>query len=124
MTRKQCKLCPWKVSTDPFDIPGGYDEEKHRHLSTTIAQPVDVKSVHLPMRVMACHESMLGREQPCVGWLDNQLGPGNNLALRLALVEGRVSGDFETVGPQHSCLEDTLPKQEPARRRSRANIKR
>ena len=23
---KQCKNCPWKVSTNPFDIPDGYCE--------------------------------------------------------------------------------------------------
>ena len=34
---KQCAKCPWKVSTDPHDIPGGYCEIKHANLSNTIA---------------------------------------------------------------------------------------
>ena len=62
-----------------------------------------------PLRMMACHESAVGREMPCVGWLHQQLGVGNNLALRLAVMRGKVDGDVETVGPQHERFEDTLP---------------
>ena len=58
---------------------------------------------------MACHETPLGWELPCVGWLAYQLGPGNNLALRLAVIQGRVSADVETVGEQRERFEDTLP---------------
>lgn len=59
---------------------------------------------------MACHEFPVGREKPCVGWLANQFGDGNNIGLRLAVFEERVSMDIETVGEQHKTLEDTLPK--------------
>lgn len=55
-------------------------------------------------------ESPVGREKDCVGWLANQLGPGNNIALRLAVRVGRVSADFELVGKQHPRFEDTLPR--------------
>jgi hypothetical protein len=44
-----------------------------------------------------------------VGWLAHQLGPGNNIALRLAVMAGRIDGNVETVGPQHERFEDTLP---------------
>ena len=37
--RKQCKKCPWRVSTNPREIPGGYCEKKHAALSKTIAEP-------------------------------------------------------------------------------------
>lgn len=95
-TRRQCAKCPWKKSVNPHDIPNGYSVEKHRGLKETIA--------------MACHETDMGRELPCVGWLLHQLGPGNNIALRLAAISGRVDANVQTVGPQHSRFEDTLPK--------------
>lgn len=61
---------------------------------------------------MACHETKLGGELPCVGWLVHQLGPGNNIGLRLAVIHGRVDGNVQTVGPQHETFEDTLPEEE------------
>ena len=36
MSRLQCAKCPWKVSTDPHDIPNGYDEGKHRDLESKL----------------------------------------------------------------------------------------
>jgi hypothetical protein len=104
--RKQCEKCPWKKSTDPFDIPHGYDPEKHAALRDTIARDVRIGG---ELRVMACHESAVGAEEPCVGWLVNQLGPGNNIGLRLACAAGLVDHNVETVGEQHERFEDTLP---------------
>jgi hypothetical protein len=111
--RRQCEKCPWKKSTNPLEIPGGYDVEKHKRLENTIAPDVDVQLRDFPgdeLHVMACHESRPGREVACVGWLYNQLNAGNNLALRLAVMRGKVSADIQVVGPQHTCLADTLPK--------------
>jgi hypothetical protein len=106
--RKQCAKCPWKTSTDPHDIPNGYNEGKHCALSSTIAVP-GVLRPDRGLRVMACHETAHGKELPCVGWLVHQLGPGNNLALRLRVIRGLLDADVVTVGPQHKCFEDTLP---------------
>lgn len=108
MPRKQCKACPWKKSTNPrTDIPGGYCEIKHRDLRRTVAMPgaVVVDSI----RMMACHEFAPGHEKPCVGWLDNQLGHGNNIGLRLMASRDPELYDYEIDGEQHACLEDTLP---------------
>jgi hypothetical protein len=105
--RKQCKKCPWKTSTDPHDIPNGYDEGKHCALASTIAEPGALRPGGL--RIMACHEAAIGKELPCVGWLVNQIGPGNNIVLRLAVAFGQMDGNVCTVGPQHACFEDTLP---------------
>lgn len=110
--KTQCKACPWKVSTVPTaDIPGGYCETKHAALDRTIAGklPVEQQLVADTLRIMACHESTNQGEYPCVGWLVNQLGPGNNILLRLSARDGRFS-DLRTVGPQHPTFEDTLPK--------------
>ena len=108
--RRQCAHCPWKKTTDPHTIPHGYSVEKHKALKNTIARPGDLSTIVGGLRTMACHESPVGSEKPCVGWLLNQLGPGNNIGLRLAVHYGRVDANVETVGEQHDRLEDTLPK--------------
>lgn len=113
--RLQCSKCPWKKSTDPHDIPNGYSEEQHAGLSCTIAEPGTCRlgGVHM----MACHETPPGKEKPCVGWLDHQLGPGNNIGLRLMAMSGRIE-PFRTVGEQHERFEDTLPKKRRKAKRS------
>lgn len=108
MTRRQCAKCPWKVSTDPHEIPHGYSEAMHRALAGTIRSGPGSMSGGL--RVMACHETPPGNEKPCAGWLANQLGPGNNLGLRLAAARGQIDVDYELEGPQHERFEDTLPR--------------
>ncbi len=110
--RKQCAKCPWRKDVDPYDIPDGYDPELHADLKGTIAEPADPRSLApgVPLHIMACHETYKGKERPCVGWLVNQLGPGNNLALRLAIISGRIDADIELAGEQHERFEDTLPR--------------
>lgn len=105
--RRQCAKCPWKVGVDPHEIPGEYCETMHRALKSTIAEPGALRlgGLHL----MACHETAGRRVMPCVGWLMHQLGEGNNLGLRLAVMGGRVDANVETVGPQRATFEDTLP---------------
>lgn len=112
--RKQCAKCPWKVSTDPREIPRGYCEIKHRKLNSTISKPADLGSL-FEFEMMACHETRRGRELPCVGWLHHQIGEGNNIGLRLAVIRGRIDGNVEIVGEQHRRLEDTFPA--PRKRR-------
>lgn len=104
--RKQCAKCPWKTSTDPHDIPNGYSEDKHHGLTCTIAKPGDFRGSG---SMMACHEYPKGKEKPCVGWLVHQIGPGNNLGLRMRAMAGQVDMNVRTVGEQHACFEDTLP---------------
>ena len=109
----QCAKCPWKVTTDPHTIPDGYTEAAHRALDRTVADPDDtasqVAALHQPIAVMACHESPVGDEQPCVGWLVNQLGPGNNIAVRLWMATCDNAHRLRTHGPQHATFQDTLP---------------
>jgi len=62
---------------------------------------------------MACHETTSGNELPCVGWLNNQIGVGNNLGLRIACMAGRIDADVETIGLQHETFKDTLPAPQP-----------
>jgi hypothetical protein len=108
VSRRQCAKCPWKRGVNPRDIPNGYSVEKHRELESTI-QPGF--SGLRGRKTMACHETPPGAEVACVGWLVHQLGPGNNFVLRLAVMDGFVDANVETVGPQHACFEDTLPQE-------------
>lgn len=111
--RIQCKACPWRKDVVPErDIPGGYSEEKHCNLKSTISDGGIPTSLDISM--MACHESKPGREIVCVGWLHNQLGVGNNIPLRILALDGNLP-KYELVGPQHQRFEDTLPK--PSRKR-------
>ncbi len=97
------------MRTDPYDIPTGYCPTQHANLKRTVAEPGSLDGLSQPIRSMACHESEVGKELHCVGWLINQLGEGNNISLRMAVRNGRVDGNVETVGEQHHRLEDTLP---------------
>ena len=116
---RQCKSCPWRVDVDPRNIPNGYDETMHRELVETIAVPGDIESVlsgTASLWSMSCHEHAPGAEAHCVGWLANQLGRGNNIALRLAMMDCENVHELRTVGEQHERFEDTLPSDsdEPA----------
>lgn len=103
---KQCAKCPWKVSTDPYDIPNGYCEVRHANLKNTIAEPGHL-SFAPEMHVMACHET---HEAHCVGWLYNQLGVGNNILLRIKMRGCENISKLKVIGEQHDRFEDTLPK--------------
>lgn len=105
---KQCAKCPWRKDVDPNDIPNGYCPRKHAALENTIAREGDTSflgggSLH----VMACHET---HNTHCIGWLMNQLGPGNNIGLRLAMRGCENIGKVKLVGEQHERFEDTLPE--------------
>jgi hypothetical protein len=103
----QCAKCPWRKRTDPHDIPNGYDPEKHANLKRTIAKPGDWRNLFdSTMRVMACHEE---HEAHCVGWLMNQIGSGNNIALRLHVRNCTNMNEIKLLGEQHETFEDTLP---------------
>lgn len=105
---KQCVTCPWRVDADVNDIPN-YDRELHEGLDDTITkQGEELSGMLCPtMRIMACHYSKPGEEFPCAGWLHNQLGPGNNIALRLRVAMGQIPPP-EVDGDQHERFEDTL----------------
>lgn len=90
----------------PHDIPHGYSEDQHRTRAATIASPGCLVGTG---RAMACHEHPPGDEAHCVGWLMNQLGPGNNIPLRLQVRDCENIGAVVLDGPQHECFEDTLP---------------
>lgn len=102
----QCAKCPWRKDVDPHDIPNGYCEKKHAGLVSTIAKPGEMPGSLGALQAMACHET---DDAHCVGWLMNQAGSGNNIALRLRLMTCENIGKVRLVGEQHETFEDTLP---------------
>ncbi|MCY7346291.1 MAG: DUF6283 family protein [Pyrinomonadaceae bacterium] len=105
--RGQCAKCPWLKRVDPRDIPNGYSEEKHRALRSTIADAGDLSALASnEIRVMACHET---HKTHCIGWLANQNGDGNNIALRLDMLSCANADKIRLLGEQHKSFEDTLP---------------
>lgn len=57
--------------------------------------------------VMACHET---QNAHCVGWLANQIGRGNNIVMRLQMMQCENAGSIRLVGSQHDFFEETLPQ--------------
>lgn len=102
----QCRSCPWRVGAQPDTEIPGYRRKMHENLACTIASGIDSLTSR-ETHFMACHYSSVGDEFACAGWLANQLGPGNNLAMRLAVMYGRIPLPV-TDGPQHERFEDTL----------------
>lgn len=102
---KQCSKCPWRTDVNPYDIPNGYSAEKHCALKSTIAKGVDSSDIGGVIRVMACHET---HSSHCVGWLVNQLGPGNNIPLRVHIMSCMNVGDIETIGEQYETFEEMV----------------
>jgi len=107
----QCATCPWIVGVNPREIPNGYDEDKHRALISTIADPGTICFLDSESRVMACHKTASSH---CIGWLNNQLGPGNSIALRLHMLSCENTSAIKLRGEQHERFEDTLPLPLPA----------
>ena len=103
---KQCEKCPWKVSTEPHEIPDGYSEDRHRALACTIAEPGSMRS---SMHAMSCHEHPPSDEAHCIGWLMHQVGPGNNIGLRIRMMSCDNAKHIQLDGEQHENFEDTLP---------------
>ena len=102
----QCKTCPWIKGNDPFDIPNGYSVEKHCNLDKTIAKDTTFDLSKF-IQVMACHYS---DDSHCIGWLNNQLNEGNNIAMRIGMMSCVNANKVKLRGEQHERFEDTLPK--------------
>lgn len=103
---RQCAKCPWRKDVNPHDIPNGYCETKHRALASTIARD-PLSSIVNPTHAMACHET---HDAHCIGWLVNQIGPGNNIGLRMQMSSCDNANRIHLVGEQHARFEDTLPR--------------
>lgn len=109
MTLRQCKSCPWKAGASVDDIPR-YSRAKHRSLASTIAEPGSFAGIGGGMQMMQCHGSTDAAPMVCVGWLAHQIGPGNNLALRLRVATTPSLRDFVVDGPQRETFAETFAR--------------
>ena len=105
---QQCKTCPWKKSSKVADIPN-YNCSLHKSLIDTIADDEgNLSKIGQQIKIMACHYSKDGAEKECVGWLNNQLGAGNNIPLRMRMMHCSNITDIKLDGLQKETFEETF----------------
>lgn len=93
--RRPCKACPWRVSAKPEDIPT-YDPARAANLAVTCRDD--------GLNVMACHESRVGAEFVCAGFVLS-VGP-KSIGARLLASRGLLNpDDFYTDEPLHPDFE-------------------
>ena len=103
-TARQCRTCPWRQGTTVDQIPG-YCPTKHSALRATMQTGLD--GITGARYVFACHGSTEGAPTVCAGWLEHAIGPGNNLAARLAVMQGTLPRPI-TDGPQVDNFDETF----------------
>lgn len=81
-----CATCPWRVAEPAGGrrIPN-FSIDKMRNLACTVGDGDDWRVI------FACHGSPEGAEWPCAGYL--AVEGMTNLAVRLAILEGRIDWD-------------------------------
>jgi len=102
----QCKSCPWRVDCQPMEDIPNYIPDLHHKLDRTIKSGLETLGCKV-MHVMACHYSKPGKEFPCAGWLHNQIGPGNNIGVRLRVMTKQMPVPV-VDGKQYETFEETL----------------
>lgn len=65
--RKPCQSCPWRVDQTAQDIPN-FDMILAEKLSSCSPDDNDYGPEYTA-QLFACHQSRLGEEFPCAGWL-------------------------------------------------------
>lgn len=102
---KQCPTCPWIEGNSVENIPN-YNPDKHGALIDTIAEQGALNFCE--NRIMACHYSVDGNDEHCIGWLVNQIGAGNNIGMRIQMMQCENSKEIETIGEQRETFEETF----------------
>lgn len=105
---KQCANCPWKKSTKHEDIDRreGFDVEYYKSVRDDFVSRPGFIGMSQDHDNMGCHKHPDEDDVPCIGWLAHEVGPGNNIGLRLWLTQFENSWDIETVGEQHKSIYD------------------
>ncbi len=85
----------------------------HEGLQDTIAPSNTLEQLNKfaqskTVKIMACHDSSETELYHCIGWVHNQLGSGNNVALRMSFRDCQNVNEIEVEGEQHSRFEDTF----------------
>ena len=101
--RLPCPSCPWRVDQHASTIPG-YDHEKACGLMNTVGEGDALRPI------MACHDSPVGKERPCRGYLARE--GWSNLNARVLAARGRIENPAAVAEAceQHSVeLESDYP---------------
>lgn len=80
--RTPCRSCPWRVGSSADAIPG-FSPQRAEDLRATCE-----RSQGLGTAMFACHQSRVGEEIVCAGWL--AVHGRESIAVRIAVLEGRV----------------------------------
>lgn len=81
--RVPCPTCPWRK-----DAVGQFPAEAFRHSAQT--------AYDMSTHVFSCHESGSSKPAACAGFLLR--GAAHNLAVRLAMLQGRIRDDVSDGG--------------------------
>lgn len=84
--RRPCTVCPFRRDAPP----GGFPACNYERLR-------DTSTGELGAPIFGCHTGVDGDEKACAGWL--AVAGGESLAIRLALLQGRLSPAALTPGP-------------------------
>ncbi|MFN9473959.1 DUF6283 family protein [Acidovorax sp.] len=98
--QQPCPSCPWRMDQSAEDIPG-FSLEMARDLAATCPN----ERGHGPnfgAAIFACHQSKVGGEMPCAGWLATVGHSHPNV--RLAVIQGRVDPEALTPGANWPAL--------------------
>lgn len=102
---RPCPSCPWRVDQDVGDIP---------NFSLALAESLagtcpDERGIgpDFGASFFACHQSKLGSEIPCAGWL--AMVGHRHPRVRMAVRRGSISPDALTPGENWPELHDSYP---------------
>lgn len=102
---RPCPSCPWRVDQDARDIPN-FDLSLAEALAPTSPDACGM-GPDFGASMFACHQSKMGREIPCAGWLAKvgHRHPGVRLSVRM----GRIQPEALRPGPDWPDLHDNYP---------------
>lgn len=103
---RPCPSCPWRIDQSASDIPN-FDLSLAEALAPTSP---DARGMgpDFGASMFACHQSKIGGEIPCAGWLAKvgHRHPG----VRMAVMSGRISADALAPGPGWPELHNSYPE--------------
>jgi hypothetical protein len=101
LLKKQCDECPWRK-----DQPvGRFTAKRFEELRVTATQPESFSGIE-QQPIFACHKTIDGKEQTCVGFLANEAS-SQNFSVRLALMNNRYNPEeLVVIGEQYKNYEE------------------
>lgn len=105
-----CASCPWRLDKDARDIPN-FDLRLAEDLAATCPDARGMGPDYTA-KLFACHQSKVGREIPCAGWLA-KVGM-RHPRVRMRLMRGEISPEALTPGEDwpelHNSYSEVLAK--------------